>query len=144
MVAKIARPLPMRPPTVMPTGLGGMVRAYRIRAGLSQNRLAHLAGVDPAYINRIEHADRAGRRRSLPSREVILQIWEAFAGHLVAGPDEREVLLVAAGHCPQAILDAGGWTAYLDRMRRVVLDGLTRTAEDLDRALAGPEATPHG
>lgn len=88
-----------------------LVRLRRQR-GLSQNQLARLAGVDPAYVNRIER-----ERTGPPSRFVTICLWEA----LEVGPDDRERLLVAAGHCPQTILDAGGWDAYLARVTAALL-----------------------
>src|SRR5207344_1883751 len=90
------------------TSFGGLLRHLRIRVGWSQNQLAREAGIDPAYVNRFEKGAQGG-----PSRKVVL----ALADVLECGPRYREELLVAAGHCPQTILDAGGWTAYIDRVR---------------------------
>lgn len=90
---------------------GELLRRFRFRTGLSQNQLARLAGVDPAYVNRLE---RGGA--SIPSRRVVL----SFCDVLETSADDRERLLVAAGHCPEAILRAGGWDAYRAQVRQAV------------------------
>jgi transcriptional regulator with XRE-family HTH domain len=87
----------------MADAFGALVRRLRVRAGLSQNELARRTRVDPSYINLLEK-----QRRGVPSRAVVL----ALAGALGAGQDDRERLLVAAGHCPESILRAGGWDEY--------------------------------
>ena len=61
-------------PAPTPQTFSEMVRALRIRAGLSQKALARRAQIDPAYINRIE------RSPSVPSRAVVLAIWQAVDG----------------------------------------------------------------
>ena len=104
---------------------GALVRKLRIRIGLSQNQLARLAGVDPAYVNRLERAPEDST--SVPSRKVVLSLWKALDG----GDQDRERLLVAAGHVPEVILQAGGWDAYLERIRAV----LVTTYDDLNTAL---------
>src|SRR5262252_5134500 len=55
---------------------GAAVRAHRVRLGLSLNQLAHRAGVDPAYIHRIE--SRVIERPPLPRRAVVLNIAAAL------------------------------------------------------------------
>lgn len=108
-------PLYLRPvPAAEP--FGAALRRLRIRAGLSQNQCARLSGVDPAYVNRLERAPATST--SLPSRKVVLALWAACD----AGETDRERLLVAAGHCPEAIVQAGGWDAYIDGIRRPVDD----------------------
>src|SRR5436305_6882967 len=84
---------------------GQLLRSLRVRAGLSQNQLARHAGVDPAYVNRLERA--AASSTALPSRRVV----QALAEALDAGPVDAERLLVAAGLCPEAIAQLGGWDA---------------------------------
>lgn len=98
-----------------PAAFGLLLRGLRRRAGLSQNRLARLTGIDPAYVNRLERA--MSPRTGTPSRAVVLGLWEVLAEVDVAEPDDRERLLVLAGHCPEPILAAGGWDGYLDRIR---------------------------
>lgn len=104
---------------------GGLLRVLRVRMGLSQNQLARRAGVDPAYVNRLE---RAGpESTSLPSRKVVL----ALADAVEAGPVDLERLLVAAGLCPESILQLGGWDQSLGDIAAVLGD--TRLSSD-DRA----------
>lgn len=72
------------------TGFHALLRSYRLRAGLSQVRLAELAGIDRSFLNRLE----SGQRR--PSRMVVLRLARAL------GLDERDraALLFAAGYAP--------------------------------------------
>jgi hypothetical protein len=51
------------------------------------------------------------------------------------GELDRDRLLAAAGHVPEAVLAAGGWDAYQRRIRSEVLDGLTQVLGRLDAAL---------
>jgi transcriptional regulator with XRE-family HTH domain len=120
--------------------LGPMIRAYRVRAGLSQNSLAKLAGVDPAYVNRLERdVDGTGNK---PSRNVVLGLWgvlrdeTAGLGDLPGpiGATDRDRLLAAAGLVPEVVLEAGGWDAYCERLRAIVLGGLTATLNAFDAA----------
>ena len=104
---------------------GALLRTLRVRIGLSQNQLARRAGVDPAYVNRLERA--AATSTSLPSRKVVL----ALAESVEAGPVDVERLLVAAGLCPEAILRLGGWDQSLGDIATVLAD--TRLSTD-DRA----------
>ena len=95
---------------------GALLRSLRVRMGLSQNQLARQAGVDPAYVNRLE---RAGpESSSVPSRKVVL----ALADSLDAGPVDVERLLVAAGLCPESILRLGGWEQSLGDIAAVLGD----------------------
>jgi transcriptional regulator with XRE-family HTH domain len=95
---------------------GALLRSLRVRMGFSQNRLARLAGVDPAYVNRLERA--APESSSLPSRKVVL----ALAESLEAGPVDVERLLVAAGLCPESIVRLGGWEQSLGDIAAVLGD----------------------
>jgi transcriptional regulator with XRE-family HTH domain len=104
---------------------GALLRSLRVRMGLSQNQLARQAGVDPAYVNRLERASPSSS--SLPSRKVVL----ALAETLEAGPVDVERLLVAAGLCPEAIVRLGGWDASLGDIADVLAD--SRLSHD-DRA----------
>lgn len=72
---------------------GQMLRAYRIRAALSQNALARMAGIDPAYVNRIEKGVFEGHVR----RGVVLSLANVL--ELSDGMADR--LLYAAGLAPQ-------------------------------------------
>jgi transcriptional regulator with XRE-family HTH domain len=104
---------------------GALLRSLRVRIGLSQNQLARQAGVDPAYVNRLERAPASSS--SLPSRKVVL----ALAESLEAGPVDVERLLVAAGLCPESIVRLGGWDQSLGDIAAVLGD--TRLTTD-DRA----------
>jgi transcriptional regulator with XRE-family HTH domain len=87
---------------------GALLRRHRLSAQpdgprarqqscLSQNQLARLAGVDPAYVNRLENRQTGCTGGpQLPSRAVILR----FADALELDPDERDRFLRAAGHAP--------------------------------------------
>jgi transcriptional regulator with XRE-family HTH domain len=104
---------------------GALLRSLRVRIGLSQNQLARRAGVDPAYVNRLERA--APSSTSLPSRKVVM----ALAETVEAGPVDVERLLVAAGLCPESIVRLGGWDQSLGDIASVLADG--RLSSD-DRA----------
>lgn len=142
----VAVELTIVPPIATAPALGPMLAAYRRRCGLSQNQLARAAGVDPAYINRLER-DTDGVK-GMPSRRVVLSIWEALVDfsrfiHEAPGPIgplDRDRLLSAAGLIPQIVLEAGGWDAYTTRIRSAFLGGLTRTLEAFDAAQSGADA----
>jgi transcriptional regulator with XRE-family HTH domain len=95
---------------------GALLRSLRVRIGLSQNQLARRAGVDPAYVNRLERAPATST--SLPSRKVVL----ALADSVEAGPVDVERLLVAAGLCPESIIRLGGWDQSLGDIAAVLAD----------------------
>ena len=95
---------------------GALLRSLRVRMGLSQNQLARRAGVDPAYVNRLERA--APDSTSLPSRKVVM----ALAETVEAGPVDVERLLVAAGLCPESIVRLGGWDQSLGDIAGVLAD----------------------
>jgi ribosome-binding protein aMBF1 (putative translation factor) len=71
---------------------GDVLELYRVNAGLSQNALAHKAGVDPAFINRLEFG------RADASRSVVL----AIARALNLTPYKRSRLMDAAGYAIRA------------------------------------------
>ena len=102
---------------------GALLRSLRVRMGFSQNQLARMAGVDPAYVNRLERA--AADSTSLPSRKVVL----ALADALEAGPVDVERLLVAAGLCPESIVRLGGWDQSLGDIAAALADSRL-TADD--------------
>ena len=69
--------------------LGVTLRRFRTERGLSQDRLANLAGVDRAYVGGIERAERH------PTWEVIERLlaalgveWSDFGRALQPGPSE--------------------------------------------------------
>src|SRR6187551_361285 len=100
---------------------GALLRSLRVRMGFSQNHLARMAGVDPAYVNRLERA--AATSTSLPSRKVVL----ALARSVEAGPVDVERLLVAAGLCPESIVRLGGWDQSLGDIAAVLADARLST-----------------
>jgi transcriptional regulator with XRE-family HTH domain len=103
---------------------GAAVRQRRQTAGLSLNELARRAGVDPAYIHRIEA--RGAQRPPLPRRAVVL----AIAAALGCGPGQTDQLLALAGHTPAALLELGGWDQTLATVAALLLDtSLSGTAK---------------
>lgn len=87
----------------MTAELGAMLRRHRERAGLSQGRLAALAGVDLSHLNRIEGGRKSGGAATLGrlARALALSPAEATAlhmaaGHLPPGLDERRLLAALA------------------------------------------------
>jgi transcriptional regulator with XRE-family HTH domain len=102
---------------------GAAVRALRRERGLSLNELARRAGVDPAYIHRIE--SRVGQQRPpLPRRGVAL----AIAAALGSDPRQTDQLLALGGHTPAALLELGGWDHTLAAVAELLAD----------RSLSGP------
>jgi transcriptional regulator with XRE-family HTH domain len=95
---------------------GATVRALRVQAGISLNELARRAGVDPAYVHRIE--SRGAQRPPLPRRPVVVAIAAAF------GSDARQTdqLLALAGHTPSALLELGGWDSTLASVAELLAD----------------------
>ena len=75
-----------------------LLTRWRERAGLSQNALARRMGVNPAYVNRLEHGGRGAGNRELV---------EAAARALGLEASERDALLAAAGHWPAALVALG-------------------------------------
>ena len=65
------------------------MRSLRVRMGLTQNQLARRAGVDPAYVNRLERASATST--SLPSRKVVLALRSRQYSEQDAGQDLRKV-----------------------------------------------------
>src|SRR5258708_4580488 len=96
---------------------GATVRDLRLQAGLSLNQLARRAGVDPAYIHRIE-ARRAQRRPPLPRRAVVL----AIAAALGSNAQQADQLLALAGHAPAALVELGGWDQTLAAVAELLSD----------------------
>jgi transcriptional regulator with XRE-family HTH domain len=107
------------------TPLGNLLSIYRVRAGLSQNRLAHMAGCDPAYVNRIERADTE-MNGSSPSRSMTLQLAKA----LDLSARERDGMLHAAGHATEI-----DWMAAYDELASVVADKVYETVQEHRSAL---------
>lgn len=108
-----------------PPGFGGQLELLRLRHGSSQSELARRAGIDPAYVNRLE------RGTGTPSRGVVTAIWAALGASL----GDRERLLVAAGLCPETIIEAGGWDPYLADCDAAVLRAIDGNVAVLARKL---------
>ena len=116
------------------------------RRRISLNELARRAGVDPAYIHRIE--GRSGKRPPLPRRPVVLGI----AAALGSDPRQTDQLLALAGHTPTALLELGGWDNTLASVAELLAD---RTLSGSAKAefrevwascapLGSPRALPRG
>jgi transcriptional regulator with XRE-family HTH domain len=117
-----------------------LLRALRLETGLSQNGLARRAGIDPAYINRLERPGQLRRggqpiRGSLPSRAVLCRVARVLGLDLIA----TDRLLYAAGLAPSI-----DWQTRAERAEaqlRVIavaldeLDGRPSLVDDL-RTLA--------
>lgn len=80
------------------TAFGEKLRRYRMRAGLSQNKLAGLAGINASFINRLE----AGERETA-SPEVV----RSMARSLNLPHTITDQLLAYAGHCPNWLMKLG-------------------------------------
>lgn len=88
-----------------------LMKEFRQRGGLSQNELARRAGVDPAYVNRMERANGP-----IPRPAVL----NALITTLQLDALETEKLLVAAGYCPQSVTRLGTWDQALDLVANVL------------------------
>ena len=101
----------------------GLFRRWRERAGLSQNALARRMGVNPAYVNRLEHGGRGAGNRELV---------DAAADALGLSADERDALLGAAGHWPSSLAVLGPADPSLQLVASVLTDP---ELSDQDRTL---------
>jgi transcriptional regulator with XRE-family HTH domain len=91
-----------------------LLRRWRERAGLSQNALARRMGVNPAYVNRLEHGGRGAGNRDLVERA-------AAALQLTAA--ESDALLAAAGHWPTSLTALGPADPTLRLVADILADG---------------------
>jgi transcriptional regulator with XRE-family HTH domain/biotin operon repressor len=91
--------------TLSPTSFAAFVQRARIAAGLSQNALARLSRVDPAYVNRMEKGNRH------PARPVVL----AMASALDLDEAATDRFLYVAGLAPERDYQA----LYEDAQRRL-------------------------
>ncbi len=87
------------------------LRRYRLRAGLSQNALAKVVGINASYINRLESGEREA-----PTREVA----HALARALTLSPDEVDRLLFAAGHVPPSLQKLGPADSTITAVTRLL------------------------
>jgi transcriptional regulator with XRE-family HTH domain len=105
-----------RDPAELPLAFPGQLRYLRIRAGLSQNRLARLSGIDPAYVNRMEAANDAN---PLVPRSAVL---ERVSLALELSSSQRDRLYVAAGRCPPTLARLGRWDTALGLVAELLAD----------------------
>ncbi|MCL4545348.1 MAG: helix-turn-helix domain-containing protein [Chloroflexi bacterium] len=70
---------------------GELLAQFRRRADLSQRALAKAVGVDPSYINRLEHGERQP-----PASDLT----RALAAALKLDPTETDVLVFSGGGLP--------------------------------------------
>lgn len=82
----------------MDESFGAVLRRFRLRAGLSQNALGKMAGVNTSYCNRLESGVR-----ETPTREVA----HALARALALSAEEVDRLLFSAGHVPPSLQKLG-------------------------------------
>jgi transcriptional regulator with XRE-family HTH domain len=100
-------------------GFAELLARYRGEAGLTQRGLAQAAGVNPAVINRLEHADRP------PSGpEQVLMLARALA----LDAARRDALLAGAGYWPLALLTLGPQDPSLLAVARVLTDDRASSA----------------
>lgn len=78
----------------MSTELAFVLRSQRLSAGLSQNSLARRAGIDPAYVNRIE--------KGVPGK-VSSGVLRSLAYTMGLSDYEGDRLLIAAGLWPWSL-----------------------------------------
>jgi transcriptional regulator with XRE-family HTH domain len=92
---------------------GCTLRLRRLKVGLSQNNLARRAGIDQAYVNRMERAPASSS--ILPSRHVALALAESL------GLDwrQRDRFLFAASLAPKIDWQSRAENAE-SRLRQVV------------------------
>ncbi|MBM2826244.1 MAG: Helix-turn-helix domain protein [Dehalococcoidia bacterium] len=78
--------------------LGEMIKKYRERAGLSQNALARIVSVNPAYINRLEKRGQGAGN---------LTLVKGVAAAICQNAIERDIMLATAGHLPLSLAKVG-------------------------------------
>jgi transcriptional regulator with XRE-family HTH domain len=111
-----------------------LVRRHRCEAGLSQNQLARLAGIDPAYINRIERKQHRGK----PSRTVVLGLIDALDLDI----DEGDRLLFAFGYAGQIDWQAA-WNQVVAALPGAIKAAVERAlADGLALAISLAEPAP--
>jgi transcriptional regulator with XRE-family HTH domain len=91
---------------------GPLLRSYRERAGLSQSKLARLAGLDASFINRVESGQRGAEREPV----------EALVGALQLPQEDADRLLAAAGHLPAVFVQVGLHDPTLQLVARILAD----------------------
>ena len=82
----------------MSDDFGSTLRRFRLRAGLSQNALAKIVGINASYINRMESGEREA-----PTREVVT----ALARSLTLAVEDTDRLYASAGQLPPSLQKLG-------------------------------------
>lgn len=83
---------------ILNMSFGSLLQKHRKKAEVSQKELAHIVGLDPSYLSKIEH-----EQRNPPERPVVIEI----ANALELQENEIDQLLVSAGYQPQTLFDLG-------------------------------------
>lgn len=111
----------------MADDFGSTLRRFRTRAGLSQNALAKIVGINASYINRLESGEREA-----PTREVA----QALARALALATEEVDRLLFSAGHVPPSLQKLGPTDSTVAAITRLLTnDRLTPEARADFRAV---------
>ena len=111
----------------MADDFGSTLRRFRVRAGLSQNALAKIVGINASYINRLESGEREA-----PTREVA----QALARALSLATEEVDRLLFSAGHVPPSLQKLGPADSTVAAITRLLTnDRLTPEARADFRAV---------
>ena len=101
--------------TALPPEFPRLLRRLRVQAGLSQNRLARLAGIDPAYVNRMEAATV---EPIVPRPDVLARL----AAALGCSSIDRDRLYFAAGRCPPSLAALEAWDPTLGEVAALLAD----------------------
>ncbi|HAP90280.1 MAG TPA: hypothetical protein DCR15_11280 [Arthrobacter bacterium] len=87
------------------------MRRFRLRAGVSQNALAKIVGINASYINRLENGEREA-----PTRDVA----QALAQALRLSAEEVDRLLFSAGHVPPSLQKLGPADSTIGAVTRLL------------------------
>lgn len=97
----------------MTEDFGSTLRRYRLRAGLSQNALSRIVGINASYVNRLESGER-----ELPGREVALALGKALS----LAPEEIDRLVFASGYVPPSLQKLGANDSTISAVTRLLTD----------------------
>lgn len=112
--------------TVETVRFADLLRGFREQAGLSQSRLARIAGLDHTYLSRLENGQR------IPTRRVVLKLAEALG----VDPVKRDQLLVAAGLAPVSALTLAVGDELLEQAARLLMDASVPAEVRMDLRVA--------
>jgi len=110
-----------------------LLTRLRLQAGLSQNQLARIAHIDPAYVNRIER--KLGRHS--PSRDVVLRLCEALGLDV----DDGDRLLYAFGFAGRVDWQMA-WTQAVVELPQAVSAATERAIAELLETAAATAGGP--